>query len=175
MKHLLILGITFGISIFLKSQAYAICGTCDSFSGTRVSCSVAQTNLCCTTAEECPDPYGPTPQPYNPQPNNPPPVGAASASFAEILAAMNLNPNLHSIDGVINALLIPLLTISGLILFIMLITGGFEFLFAGGDPKSAEKGQQRITTAIIGFLIIFTAYWVTQIVEIVLGIKILGN
>jgi hypothetical protein len=74
---------------------------------------------------------------------------------------------------IINQLLPYLFTIAGLILFAMLIAGGFQMLTAATNPKAADAGKARITHAIIGFIIIFTAYWLTQIMEIILGIKIL--
>ena len=77
--------------------------------------------------------------------------------------------------AIINELLSPLLVIAGLILFGMIIMGGFEMLTAASDAKKAESGKGRITSAIIGFIIIFCAYWIVQILEIVLGVKILSN
>jgi hypothetical protein len=50
--------------------------------------------------------------------------------------------------------------------------GGFELLTSGGDPEKAKKAQERITSALIGFLIIFLAYWLTQILEVIFGISI---
>jgi len=44
---------------------------------------------------------------------------------------------------------------------------------AAGDPAKSKAGYGRISTGLIGFLIIFISYFVTQIVEVVLGIKIL--
>jgi hypothetical protein len=75
--------------------------------------------------------------------------------------------------SILSKLLPYLLTIAGLILFGMLITGGFAMMTAGNDAKAADAGKQRITTAIIGFVIIFTAFWLAQILEIMLGISIL--
>jgi hypothetical protein len=95
--------------------------------------------------------------------------------MADYIAAMGLKNDLSTLPGIINALTPYFLIIAGLILFGMLIMGGFEFLTAATDPKQAEKGQQRITTAVVGFLIIFTAYWVTQIIQVIFGIRIFGG
>jgi len=45
---------------------------------------------------------------------------------------------------------------------------------SAGDPEKVKAGQGKITTAVIGFLIVFVAYWLMQIIETVLGFKILG-
>lgn len=83
------------------------------------------------------------------------------------------NSDATVVTQIISALLPYLFTIAGLILFAMLIAGGFQMLTAANNPKAAEAGKTRITHAIIGFMIIFTAYWLTQILEIILGVKIL--
>lgn len=90
------------------------------------------------------------------------------------IQSIGLKPDLTSISGIIN-LLIPLaMTLAGLILFLMLIAGGFQMLTSASDPKAADAGKQRITTALIGFLIVFASYWIVQILEVVLGVNILG-
>jgi len=63
---------------------------------------------------------------------------------------------------------------AGLILLFMLIMGGFQMMTSAGDPEKVKAGQGKITTAVIGFLIVFVAYWLMQIIETVLGFKILG-
>lgn len=76
--------------------------------------------------------------------------------------------------AIINALLPYMLTLTGLILLVMLIMGGFGMLTAATDAKKAEAAKARITASLIGFFIIFAAYWIVQILEIVLGVKILS-
>jgi len=76
------------------------------------------------------------------------------------------------VGKIISALLPYIFAISGIILFIFLILGGFELLTSGGNPEKAKKAQGRITSALIGFLIIFLAYWITQILEVIFGISI---
>lgn len=66
------------------------------------------------------------------------------------------------------SLALPLLfSIAGIILLAYLVWGGFDYLTSLGDPKKAEAGKQKITAAIIGFIIIFASYWIVQIVDYV--------
>lgn len=46
---------------------------------------------------------------------------------------------------------------------------------AQGDPKGTAAARERITHAIIGFVIIFAAFWLVQILGLVLGVKQFGN
>lgn len=75
--------------------------------------------------------------------------------------------------GIISAMLPFLFTFAGIILFIMILWGGFEMLTGAQDPKQQEAGKQRITAGIIGFLLIFSAYWLAQLLQTIFGISIL--
>ncbi len=62
--------------------------------------------------------------------------------------------------------------IAGLVLFFMLIAGGFQLLTAAGNADAVKAGYNKILYAFVGFLIIFVAYWAIQILEMILGIKV---
>ncbi|HKY74116.1 MAG TPA: hypothetical protein VJ246_02270, partial [Patescibacteria group bacterium] len=80
-----------------------------------------------------------------------------------------------NIGVIISALLPYLYVFGGLILFVMLIWGGFEMMAGAAEAKSQEAGKQRITAAVIGFVILFASYWIAQLLQILFGIQILGK
>jgi len=55
-----------------------------------------------------------------------------------------------------------------------LIIGGFGLLTSGGSPDKVKAAQGKITSAVIGFVIIFIAYWLVRILEIAFGLDLLG-
>jgi hypothetical protein len=63
--------------------------------------------------------------------------------------------------------------IAGLILFIMLVWGGFEILSGAASKKSMDAGRQRIQSALLGFFLLFISYWIVQLIEYVFGVTIL--
>lgn len=65
--------------------------------------------------------------------------------------------------------------IAGIMLLIYLILGGLQLMFAKGDPKAVQASWVKITNAVIGFVIIFVAYWITQFVANVLNIQIMKD
>lgn len=75
--------------------------------------------------------------------------------------------------GFINRALTFAFPIAGLILFIMIVWGGFEMLSGATSKKSIDQGRQRITAALIGFVLLFTAYWIIKVVEAMFGVAIL--
>lgn len=78
-----------------------------------------------------------------------------------------------TVADIFNDLLPYIYVFAGIILLFMLIVGGFGMMTAAGDPKKVEASQKKITNGLVGFIIIFISYFVVQIVELVLGIKIL--
>ncbi len=63
-----------------------------------------------------------------------------------------------------------------LILFLFLIGGFYIIMGAGQDnPESSAKGKKAMTAAGAGFLIVFTAYWVIRIIEIITGNNFVTN
>lgn len=84
-----------------------------------------------------------------------------------------LDPNL-TIGNLITAVIPYIFVIAGLIFFGLLIWAGFEFLTSAGDPEKVKGAQGKLTGAITGFIIIFAAYWIAQILEVIFGITILG-
>lgn len=58
---------------------------------------------------------------------------------------------------------------AGIGLFLMLLSGGFKFMTSAGDPKKMESGKQQITWGLVGFIIVFTSYWIVQIFQIMFG------
>jgi hypothetical protein len=81
------------------------------------------------------------------------------------------NSQLTDIGSMVSALLPWIFGLAGIILLVMLIAGGFQLMMSAGDPKAAMSAKGKLTGALIGFLIIFCAYWITQIMENILGLS----
>ncbi|OGF98788.1 hypothetical protein A3D78_03740 [Candidatus Gottesmanbacteria bacterium RIFCSPHIGHO2_02_FULL_39_14] len=76
-----------------------------------------------------------------------------------------------NLASLVNNAMPILMALAGIALLLYLIWGGFDFLTSMGDPKKAEAGKTKITQAIIGFFIIFAAYWITQLVAFLFGLQ----
>lgn len=79
---------------------------------------------------------------------------------------------LTSPGAIVSRMLLFAFPLAGLILFIMIVWGGFEMISSAAS-KGIEAGKQRITAAIVGFVLLFVAYWVFQIIEVIFGVAIL--
>lgn len=65
--------------------------------------------------------------------------------------------------------------LAGFLVLFYLVSGGYLYLTSQGDPKSIAAAQQRITWAIVGFLVLFAAYWITLAVGKFLDIQIINE
>ena len=62
-----------------------------------------------------------------------------------------------------------------LLLFILLGAGISTIIGAGKDDRETQaRGHSAATGAVIGFMIIFGAYWIIQIIEALTGVDILN-
>lgn len=59
--------------------------------------------------------------------------------------------------------------IAGVLILVMFLIAGFQIVMGAGqnNPDSAKKGKQAATTAAIGFVIVFVAYWIVRLIEII--------
>lgn len=99
------------------------------------------------------------------------------ADFADYDAynrALQNNLGNEDVGGIISKLLPTLLTLAGIILFGMLVSGGFTMLAGAADKEAQEKGKKTITSALFGFAVIFLAFWIAQILQVVFKIDIVG-
>ncbi|MCK4588586.1 hypothetical protein KAT60_02095 [Candidatus Woesebacteria bacterium] len=81
----------------------------------------------------------------------------------------------YGLADLVSIILSNALVVAGIILLFLLIFGGISMIMGAGqdNPEAAAKGKQAATSAVIGFIIIFAAYWIIQIIETVTGLNIL--
>lgn len=76
---------------------------------------------------------------------------------------------IKDLEGIFERVVTSIIAISGLVLFVLLIAGGFKFLTAGGDPQKAQSAQKTITTAVVGLLVILFAYAIIYLISKLTG------
>ncbi len=75
-------------------------------------------------------------------------------------------------DVINRALFKVVFPLAGSLLFILLVLGGFEVLTASlsGKQNYIAMGKARVTNAIIGFIILFSTYWLWRALMIIFKI-----
>ena len=177
-KILLAVIFSFALLVATPQESFAACGAVEVDAGvtscldgaseiTPYAVCERNTSVCCSTFAEC---------------NNVFPVeniidGPSNAFFDSmnplITEGSPVAADLSTPGGIVSRLLQFLFPLAGLVLFVMLVWGGFEILSKSTQgSKGVEAGRNRITAAIVGFLLLFATYWMAQIIEIVFGIVI---
>jgi succinate dehydrogenase hydrophobic anchor subunit len=72
------------------------------------------------------------------------------------------------VSRVVNFFLIP---ISGVILLLVFIWAGYDFMTSEGNPEKIKSAQAKITTGIIGIVLLVLAFLIVKVVELILGIR----
>ena len=61
---------------------------------------------------------------------------------------------------------------AGIVLFVMLIIGGFRYITAGGDPKGIEGAKKTLTYAIAGMVLVALSYLIINFIASFTGANI---
>lgn len=99
-------------------------------------------------------------------------------NFDELIQKAELNKSGKyptDLGNLVSSLLELAFPIAGIILLLLLLAGGFSLMTSAGDPKAMQAAKGRITSALIGFVIIFAAYWITQLIGLILGLPDIGD
>lgn len=81
-------------------------------------------------------------------------------------------PTLKCFEAIYKQILSVVIGLALLALFVMLISGGFRFLTAGGDPKAATAAKQTMTYAVAGIAMMALAFLIFRILELYTGVKL---
>jgi hypothetical protein len=76
-----------------------------------------------------------------------------------------------TVTTIVNPIVANVFIFGGIILFVMVFYAGFKFI--SGGSKAKDEARTMLTTAIIGMIIMFIAYWIVQIVKYVTGTNVL--
>lgn len=61
---------------------------------------------------------------------------------------------------------------AGLVFFIMLIKGGFEYITSSGDPKKTAKATSTLTVGVIGLVGVIVSFLILKFVQSFTGINV---
>jgi len=77
-----------------------------------------------------------------------------------------------TVAGVVAGAIKLLLVVAALLFFFMLVIGGIQWIVSGGDKAGSENARKRITSALIGLAIVFAAWAIVQLINVLFGVNI---
>ena len=74
---------------------------------------------------------------------------------------------------IINEALKYIFPFAGLILFFFFIAAGFMLLTSAGNEEKTKKASSMLTSAVIGFVILFVSFWLMKLLQFIFGFEVL--
>lgn len=81
-------------------------------------------------------------------------------------------PSLQGFECIFKAILQIAGSIGLILLFILLIMGGFKYMTSGGDPKASESASKTLTYAIAGLFMLVIIWLIMQFIESFTGVNV---
>lgn len=105
----------------------------------------------------------------------PPPPSSSSLDWDRLYGTIQTSGGVFDFSNstpglIVSASLRIIFPLAGLVLLLMMLYGGYNLMLSGGDPKRAQAAKSILTTALVGFIIIFIAFWLVNIIGRVLGL-----
>jgi len=80
--------------------------------------------------------------------------------------------HISDLQGIFRNVVTALLGFAGIVLYIVLIMGGFKYITSGGDPKAVDSAQKTITYAIGGLILILLSYLFLVLIKQITGVDV---
>ena len=80
------------------------------------------------------------------------------------------------LGNLVSVILSNAVVLAAIILFILIVAGGIMIIAGAGsgNKEGIGKGKAAVTAAVIGFVIVFIAYWIILIMQRVFGFQIIN-
>ncbi len=103
---------------------------------------------------------------------------SASTVMAATLKDVDIQPGTGfatSFGGMMNGLISFVMVIAAVLVFFYLIWGGIEWITSGGDKGKTESARNKITSAVIGLIVIAASYAILTLALNFLGFSNLND
>ncbi len=102
----------------------------------------------------------------------------ASSVLAAGIKDTNIEPGkgfATSFGGLVNGLVSFVMVIAAVMVFLYLIWGGIEWITSGGDKGKTEAARNKITSAVIGLIVVAASYAIMTLALNFLGFSNLNE
>lgn len=79
---------------------------------------------------------------------------------------------IKDLEALFGNIILVILGFAGITLFILLLSGGFKYMTAGGDPKQIEEAKKTLTYAIAGLIFIVLSLLVLVLIQNITGVNV---
>jgi len=91
-------------------------------------------------------------------------MGIVRAQAPNAIGIENQPASFRDLETLFSNVLSVAISLLAIVLFVMLIVGGFKFITAGNNPQKAEGAKNTITWAIAGIVLAACAYLIISLI-----------
>jgi len=77
-----------------------------------------------------------------------------------------------TIESIVSGFIKLVLVVAGLAFFFILVIGGVNWILSGGDKAKTEGARNQITAALVGLVIVFSAWAILQLIKTFFGVDL---
>lgn len=77
-----------------------------------------------------------------------------------------------TVPGIVSAAIRFTVVVAAIVFFIMLVIGGIRWIASGGDKGQTEAARNQITAALVGLVIVFSAWAIATLIHTFFGVDI---
>ncbi|MBI4009024.1 hypothetical protein HY357_02225 [Candidatus Roizmanbacteria bacterium] len=81
-----------------------------------------------------------------------------------------LPSDINTLGAIVNRVVQFLIPLAVIILLLVFIWGGYDYMMSQGNPEKVKSAQAKFTTAIIGFILLVTSYVLVRLISIIFGL-----
>lgn len=78
-----------------------------------------------------------------------------------------------TVPNMVSGAISMVMLVVALVFFFMLIWGGLKWVMSQGEEKAVTGARAQITNALIGLAVVFAAWAIMQLIDVVFGVQIL--
>ncbi len=81
-----------------------------------------------------------------------------------------LDKSVDSLGKIITKGLNFIMPMASIVLLFVLISGGYDYMMSQGNADKIKSGQAKITSGIIGFILLILSFLITRIIASIFGL-----
>lgn len=77
---------------------------------------------------------------------------------------------IDNVGQLVSRVLLFVIPLGGIILLLVLIWGGYDYMTSQGTPEKIKSAQAKITTGFIGFILLVVSYLIVRVIATIFGL-----
>lgn len=80
-----------------------------------------------------------------------------------------------NLQALFNNAVLLIFMVAAILVFVMLLWGGIEWILSGGDKEKVGNARKRIVNALVGLAILALAFLIVNVIGQIVGFQILNT